>query len=136
MNSDDLEKNLKDQPFRIVPSGCRAEILSATHQAADAQGEARTGRQRALPWLGVWPWMKWAVRGSFAVVWLLILFFKLSAPALPEMAKAGPPLSARDVMMALRRQASEAFEFSQFPPGNPPSVGSPRSERRTHSTHG
>lgn len=136
MNSDDFEKRLKDLPFRIVPSDWRAEILNATRQVEVAQGEARTGRQRALPWLGVWPWMKWAVRGGFATVWLLILFFKLSAPVLPEMAKAGPPPSARDVLMALRRQASEAFEFSQFPPGNPPSGGSPRSERRTHSTHG
>jgi hypothetical protein len=135
MNFDSLEQRLKDEPLRGVPSGWRTEILSTARQAADAAGTARIARQDPpFPWFG--GWLKWAVRGGFATVWLLILFFKLSAPVIPEVAAAGPPPSARDVLLALRRQASEASEFSQRPPGNPPSGGSPRSERRIGSIPG
>jgi hypothetical protein len=43
---------------------------------------------------------------------MLILFFKLSAPPIGQIATLGPSPSPREVLLALRRQAEEAAAFS------------------------
>ena len=126
MNPDPFETRLAAQPLSSVPPAWRAEILRA------AGKEQSAAAQPALDaWRAAWHWLRWAWRGGFAAVWALILFFKWSAPALPETKLAGPAPSPREVLTALRRQASEAADFSGLPQGF-----SPNSHGRINSPPG
>jgi hypothetical protein len=116
MNPDPFEKRLAAQPLRSVPPAWRAEILSAAGQ----QQQSAAAQPAPEAWRAVWNWIRWAWRGGFAAVWALILFFKWSAPVLPETRLAGPAPSPREVLTALRRQASEASDFSDLPHGFSP----------------
>jgi len=122
MNPDPFEKRLAGQPLRSVPTAWRAEILSA----ADQQQQSAAAQPAPDAWRAAWNWIRWAWRGGFAAVWALILFFKWSAPVLPETKLAGPAPSPREVLTALRRQASEASDVSGLPHGfSPGPINSP-----------
>jgi hypothetical protein len=124
MNLDAFEERLRTQPLRPVPQIWRNEILAAARAAVPAGSSATSAED---DWSAFKHWMKWGWRGGLAAVWMLILFFKLSAPPTGQIATLGPSPTPREVLLALRRQAEEAAAFS-------PSAA--ERDRRPDSTRG
>jgi anti-sigma factor RsiW len=64
---------------------------------------ARQETQPAFAWLSMWFSGRRATWGSLAAIWVLVLFFRFSAPDAPRPAVvAAGPLSLREVWLALK----------------------------------
>ena len=101
MNEDQLEKILKAQPPRPIPSAWRAGILrQATVAGSTAAPEAKG---RSLAWWRAWLWPNPVAWGGLAAAWLLILGlgWLTDAPAGSESNQAARLVSVADLQAAL-----------------------------------
>lgn len=141
MKPDDLENQLRRQPFRPVPDDWRDEILGAARAAATSGSHSRIENQRSkirATWFRAIFWPNPAAWAGLAAAWVLV-FALNNASVEPAQRMAGKPAAApADIFMAMLRQQQELarlIEPSDTQPAEPPkSPPRPRSELKNRIT--
>jgi hypothetical protein len=126
---------------RIEPSEALGARWSRAIQAAEPSmhpTQSVTGLGLPAWWRALRPHNRFALAG-LGTVWLLILFFNVTTPELPETRGSNVALNPKKILMVLRAD-NQAFvrllsPYESEPEERPqPRVPRPRSERRPDST--
>lgn len=134
--ADGLTRLSESLPQVEAPVALRRRWMTAVREpVTESDGALETGRP-ALDIVLAWLSGRRLAWGSFAVVWVLVLFFRFSAPDAPKPASvaAVPPVSLREVLLALKVDRREApFRAEAGNPVHnkqpPPDALPPRSQR-------
>ncbi len=130
--------SLRRRWMTAVQESAREEVgrgvLTAPGATVHSGGAPGTARP-ALEWVSGWLSGQRAAWGGLTAIWALVLFFRFSAPdtAKPASLASAPPVSLREVLLALKVEHSslpsraDARQPSQL--RQPPDALPPRSQR-------